>query len=102
MKGFFWGLVIGAILAFMAGMNVGKGKPILSNPFAERPLMDQIKDTATRAAEEAKKSAQKAGEEATRAAKEAGQHVKESTDAAVDKARQAVHDATKPPAEQKQ
>ncbi len=100
MKGFFWGLVLGAVLAFFAGMNVGKDKPILSNPFAEKPLMEQIKDTANRAAEEVKKSAQKAGEDASRAAQEASEQVKRTTEEAVEKARQAVHDASQPSAEQ--
>jgi len=102
MKGFIWGLIIGGALAFLAGMNVGKGKPILSNPFAERTLMQEIKDTANRAAEEAKKSMQKAGDEATRAAKEASKQIQESTGAAMDKAREAMHDATKPAPEPKQ
>jgi len=102
MKGFLWGLVIGAVLAFIAGVNVGKGRPVLSNPFAEKPLMQDIKDTAGRAAEEAKKSMQKATEEAGQAAKEAGQRIKESTGAAMDKAREAMHEATKPAEEQKQ
>lgn len=96
MKGFIWGLLIGAVFAFLAGVNVGKDKPVLSNPFAERPLMEEIKDTATRAVDEAKQSAQQAGEAASEAARDASQQVKESTDAAIDKAREAVHEATQP------
>lgn len=55
MKKFIVGLVIGLIVSFPLGMNVGKGVPILSNPFADKPLSQQIKDTARDASEKLKK-----------------------------------------------
>ena len=54
MKTFFIGLAIGLIVAFPVGMNVGKGVPILSNPFADKPLSQQIKETAKNASEKLK------------------------------------------------
>ena len=39
------GLIIGGLLGFAGGMNVGKGKPLLSNPFAEKKLSGSLKDT---------------------------------------------------------
>jgi gas vesicle protein len=53
-KSFLIGLVIGALVAFFLGMNVGKGAPLLSNPFAKRDLSATIKDEAGRLAEGAR------------------------------------------------
>jgi hypothetical protein len=54
LKSFFVGLVIGAVIAFMLGMNVGKGAPLLSNPFAHRDLASSIKQEAGHLADEAR------------------------------------------------
>ena len=37
MKKFFYGLIIGAIVAFPLGINFGKDVPLLSNPFVAKP-----------------------------------------------------------------
>lgn len=54
MKTFIAGLVIGLIVAFPLGINVGKGAPILSNPFSDEHLSQQIKDTAKTASDKLK------------------------------------------------
>jgi len=96
MKKFFWGLIIGALVGLPAGMNIGKGKPVLSNPFADKPLMQEIQDTARRAADEAKRAAQQAGEDASRAEQRATEQVKQSTSEMATKGREMIHGGTKP------
>ncbi|MBS1269514.1 MAG: hypothetical protein MAG794_00465 [Gammaproteobacteria bacterium] len=54
MKPFIAGLLIGLIVAFPLGMNVGKGNPVFSNPFANKPLSEQIGDAAKSASEKLK------------------------------------------------
>jgi hypothetical protein len=45
MKKFFIGLVVGLIVAFPLGINFGKDKPLLSNPFAAKPdLTERVKE----------------------------------------------------------
>ena len=44
MKKFFFGLVVGAVIAFPLGINFGKDVPLLSNPFAAKPdFSDRVK-----------------------------------------------------------
>jgi len=38
------GVVIGLSLGLWFGTNIGKGKPLLSNPFEEVSLQDRIKE----------------------------------------------------------
>ena len=68
MQIFFFGLLIGVIIAFPLGMNLGRDAPLFSNPFAEqdvRPKMPaRAKAGADRAIETTKKGAEKAVEEA--------------------------------------
>lgn len=53
LKTFLAGLVIGALIAFFLGMNVGKGAPLLSNPF-ERDLKGTLKGKAEQIADGAR------------------------------------------------
>lgn len=47
MKKFVIGLVIGLIIAFPLGINFGKDKPLLSNPFAAKPdLAERVRERA--------------------------------------------------------
>ena len=41
------GILVGGALGFSAGMNMGKGKPLLSNPFAQKQLTGTLKDTGS-------------------------------------------------------
>lgn len=54
LKSFLTGLILGAIIAFFLGMNVGRNAPLLSNPFAKRDLADTIKEKAGEIAEGAR------------------------------------------------
>lgn len=45
MKKFFIGLAIGLVVAFPLGINFGKDKPLLSNPFAAKPdITERVKE----------------------------------------------------------
>lgn len=69
MKKFIFGLIIGVAIGLPIGVNMGKGVPILSNPFADKPLSEHVKDTAEAA--------------------------KKGTSKMVQDTKKAIHDATK-------
>ena len=46
LKFLIFGLVLGTVVAFMLGMNYGRGDPLLSNPFADRSLGGKVKQKA--------------------------------------------------------
>ncbi len=54
LKSFIVGLIIGGAVAFLLGINYGRGVPLLSNPFAKRDLSTQIKEKAGEIAEGAR------------------------------------------------
>jgi hypothetical protein len=68
MQIFFFGLIIGVIIAFPLGMNVGRDAPLFSNPFAEpevrQKMTEKAKEGAGKALETTKKGAEKAMKEA--------------------------------------
>lgn len=41
------GIILGGALGFGAGLNIGKGRPLLSNPFAKYMFSDRLKDSGT-------------------------------------------------------
>jgi len=43
LKMLFLGILLGLILGLWFGVNIGKQKPIFSNPFAEENLQEKIK-----------------------------------------------------------
>ena len=51
------GLLIGLIIGLWAGVNIGKDRPIWSNPFDEPSLAEKAKGTATDVWKDAKKAA---------------------------------------------
>jgi hypothetical protein len=65
---FLFGLVVGVMIAFPLGMNVGRDAPLLSNPFAEsnvkEKMAERMKESADRAMETTKEGAEKALEDA--------------------------------------
>lgn len=44
-KNLFVGLVIGLLLGLWFGVNIGKGRPIYSNPFSEATVRERLKQT---------------------------------------------------------
>ena len=66
-KLFLFGIVLGSLAAFPLGVNVGRGAPLLSNPFSQLDLKGQVVD-----------------------------RVKSGTSMALEDARETIHDATRP------
>jgi hypothetical protein len=62
MKKFLIGLVVGALIAFHLGMNFGRHRPILSNPYAEQ--VESVKEHAGKVIESTKETIHEATEPA--------------------------------------
>ena len=54
-------LVIGALIGMALGINIGREKPLLSNPFAEESLVDRVKDLGSETLEQSGKALEKTG-----------------------------------------
>ena len=52
----FLGVILGALIAVPLAYNFGAGKPMLSNPFEKRSLMDRTRELAADIADETGKS----------------------------------------------
>ena len=57
------GIVVGLLLGLWFGVNIGKEKPIFSNPFADRVLQEKAKETASEAIEDTKRALRKSPEQ---------------------------------------
>lgn len=42
-KNLFFGLIVGLILGLWFGINIGKGRSITANPFAQQNLSEKVK-----------------------------------------------------------
>jgi len=62
MKKYLIGFVLGAIIAFHMGMNFGRHRPILSNPYAEQ--VESVKERAGKVIESTKETIHEATEPA--------------------------------------
>ncbi|MFQ5935645.1 MAG: hypothetical protein ACE5LB_04480 [Acidiferrobacterales bacterium] len=75
---FFFGLVIGTVIAFPLGMNFGRDAPLFTNPFAEQEvkqkMTERVKQSAGRALETTKEGAERV----------------------LEQTKEKIHDATKP------
>lgn len=54
-------LMIGALIGMAMGINIGREKPLLSNPFAEESLVDRVKDLGSETLEQSGKALEKTG-----------------------------------------
>ncbi|MEX0607774.1 MAG: hypothetical protein WD382_10905 [Halofilum sp. (in: g-proteobacteria)] len=78
LRSFAVGLLLGGLVGLWCGMNIGKGQPLLSNPFADVSLSQQ----ASRAGRDVYESAERASREAGEAAQAAGREVRDSAESA--------------------
>lgn len=56
------GLVIGLLIGLALGVNIGRDKPLLSNPFAQESLADRIKRLSGETLEQGGKALEKSGQ----------------------------------------
>ncbi|MBA1147064.1 hypothetical protein H0Z60_08315 [Ectothiorhodospiraceae bacterium WFHF3C12] len=66
-KGFIVGAVIVGAVGFALGYNHGRGAPLLTNPFTEYTLSDQVRESADHAGEKLKEGVDKATESVKKA-----------------------------------
>ena len=62
MKKFLIGFVVGSLIAFHLGMNYGRHKPLLSNPYEEQ--VESVKERAGKVIESTKETIHEATEPA--------------------------------------
>ena len=55
------GLVIGLLVGLALGVNIGREKPLLSNPFAKESLADRVKRLGSETLEQGGKALEKTG-----------------------------------------
>ncbi len=55
------GLIVGVMIGMWFGINIGKDRPIFSNPFAEPALQEKLKQTGGEVLEKGGKALQKSG-----------------------------------------
>jgi predicted secreted protein len=55
-------LVIGVLIGMALGVNIGREKPLLSNPFAKESLVDRAKQLGSETLEKSGKALEKTGQ----------------------------------------
>ncbi len=63
LKKFVAGLIVGAVVAFHLGINFGRDKPLLSNPY-ERDVVQRVKQEAGKAVDQTREAIHQATEPA--------------------------------------
>ena len=61
-KVFVVGMVMGLLLGLWGGVNIGKGKPLLSNPLADSAVDQQLRDSGRSLVRESGEALKKTGE----------------------------------------
>ncbi len=56
------GVVIGVLIGLALGVNIGRDKPLLSNPFAKESLVDRAKQLGSETLEKSGKALEKTGQ----------------------------------------
>ena len=62
MKKFFIGFVVGVLIAFHLGINFGRHRPLISNPYASDDVVESVKERAGQVIESTKESIHEATE----------------------------------------
>ena len=59
---FFIGIIIGLIIGLWFGINLGKGKPIYTNPFSKKQIQTTLRKSGEKVIEKSEQVIQKSGE----------------------------------------
>lgn len=70
LKALLIGMVIGLFLGLWGGVNLGKGKPLYSNPFSSASVSEQLKGASKTALRQSGEALEKAGESIKNSAQE--------------------------------
>ena len=70
-KAIIFGFVIGILLGLWFGFNMGKDRPLFSNPFAEAGIQDRIKETGDSLIEKGGEVLEKSGQALQKKARDA-------------------------------
>jgi antitoxin component of MazEF toxin-antitoxin module len=62
LKAVLIGLVIGVFIGMALGINIGRDRPLLSNPFAKESLVDRAKQLGSETLEKSGKALEKTGQ----------------------------------------
>ena len=76
LKTILTGLVIGLLIGIWFGVNIGKDKPIFSNPFAEDSIQQKIKKSGEKLIEKSGEAMEKGGRALKGTAKDAESQLK--------------------------
>ena len=55
-------IVLGLLIGLALGVNIGREKPLLSNPFSHETLVDKVKKLGTETLHESGKALEKTGQ----------------------------------------
>ncbi len=55
-------LVVGVLIGMALGVNIGRGKSLLSNPFAKESIVDRAKQLGSETLEQSGKALEKTGQ----------------------------------------
>ncbi len=58
----FLSLMIGVLIGMALGVNIGRNKPLLSNPFAQESLVERAKELGSETLEQSGKALEKTGQ----------------------------------------
>lgn len=61
LKGLLTGIVLGLLLGLWFGINLGRDKPVFSNPFAETTVQERLKQTGKTLIEKSGETLEKGG-----------------------------------------
>ena len=59
LKFLLMGVIVGLLLGLWFGVNIGREKPIFSNPFTDKVIQEKAKETTSEAIEDTKRALRK-------------------------------------------
>lgn len=62
LKNILFGLVVGVLIGMALGVNIGRDKPLLSNPFTKETLVERAKRIGGETLEQGGKALEKTGQ----------------------------------------
>jgi len=70
LRNLVFGLLLGLALGLWFGVNLGKGRPIFSNPFTNQTIQSRIKQTGSKVLDQSGKALEESGKALRKAVNE--------------------------------